>query len=509
MPSAKSLGSQVAAWIGENITVAQGPRAGQPFKVLPWQRRFLDQAFAPGVEQVGLSIGRGNGKSAFVAAIAAAALDGPLHEPLADTLIVAAGSEQGRIIFRFAKRYLGAESWGEWKVSDSPARRGIEHRGTGANIRVLSSDPRRAHGFAPVLALADEAAQWPGNTVDEMFAALTTSLGKVEGGRFIALGTRPAAGDHAFQRLLDAGGELPGVFSMTYAAPPDCDPFDPKNWAAANPSLPHMPHLRRTIEREAAAAKKDAALLPAFKALRLNQGTHDTAQSLVISAPAWVELAETAELPPQAGPVIWGFDLGGSTSWSAVVGYHPETGRLEALAAVPETPTLERRGLTDGVGNRYRRMADEGSVIQVGERTTSIPALVAEAKRRFGAPVAVMGDKWREHELAQALREHGIGAPLVFRGGGFKHGSEDLRRFRRAVHEGRVKTPPRLLLRAALADARTVFDQSRSGNERLGSITEGGRRRRVKDDAVVAMICAVAEGERRRDQPAGCVVEIG
>ena len=32
---------------------------------------------------------------------------------------------------------------------------------TGARVRCIGSDPRRAHGLAPVLVLADEPAQWP------------------------------------------------------------------------------------------------------------------------------------------------------------------------------------------------------------------------------------------------------------------------------------------------------------------------------------------------------------
>ena len=44
----------------EGLTITQGAGAGEPFRLLPWQRRFLRGAFA--VEgDAALSIARGNG----------------------------------------------------------------------------------------------------------------------------------------------------------------------------------------------------------------------------------------------------------------------------------------------------------------------------------------------------------------------------------------------------------------------------------------------------------------
>ena len=74
-------------WIGQ-LPVTQGDGTGSPFPVLPWERRFLQGAFAPDVETAALSIGRGNGKTALVAAVGAAALEGPIAAPRAETIIV-------------------------------------------------------------------------------------------------------------------------------------------------------------------------------------------------------------------------------------------------------------------------------------------------------------------------------------------------------------------------------------------------------------------------------------
>ena len=90
-----------------SLTITQGRRAGEPFHVLPWQRRFIRGAFAPGAGVAALSVGRGNGKTALVAGIACAALEGPLAVPRAETVIVASSFSQATIAFEHVIAFLG------------------------------------------------------------------------------------------------------------------------------------------------------------------------------------------------------------------------------------------------------------------------------------------------------------------------------------------------------------------------------------------------------------------
>ena len=132
--------------------------------MLPWQRRFVRGAFAPGTQSASLSIGRGNGKTTLVAGLACATLNGPLMVPRGETVIVASSFEQARIGFEHVLCFMGdaLDDKGRWKVWDTAQQARIEDRKTGARVRCIGSDPRRAHGLAPVLVLADEPAQWPG-----------------------------------------------------------------------------------------------------------------------------------------------------------------------------------------------------------------------------------------------------------------------------------------------------------------------------------------------------------
>ena len=334
----------------KGLTVSQGRLAGKSFEVLPWQSRFVRGAFRDGVQSAALSVARGNGKTALLSGIAAATLTGPLVMPRGETIIAASSLDQARIAFEHVIAFLADELRdvggrdSRWRVWDSAQAARVEDRVTGARVRCIGSDPRRAHGLAPILILADEPAQWPHESGERMRAALVTAAGKQQGSRFVALGTRPADAEHWFAKMLNGGAD----YAQTHAAKADDPKFQARTWRKANPSLAHFPDLEIAIRTEAKQAKQDPALLAAFDALRLNLGTSDTEAALLIAAGLWASCEGEADA---SGPCVWGIDLGTSAAQSAVAAYWPGSGRLECVAAFPCEPSLADRGLRDGVGN--------------------------------------------------------------------------------------------------------------------------------------------------------------
>ena len=496
-PPAPAPADGLADWI-EGLTIGQGDRAGQPFELLPWERQFLAGAFAPDVDAAALSIARGNGKSALVAAIAAAAIAGPLVARRGSCLVVASSFQQARIIFDHARDYLAPWIDAEpdrWRVHDSQSAARIADRDTGAVLRCIGSDPRRAHGEAPRLILADEPAQWPSNYSERMRAALETAKGKIPDARFIALGTRPVGGAGWFGAML-AGG--PGLYAQMHAAPPGAALDDVDAWEAANPSMPHFPALRRAIEREAERAALDGGLVPAFRALRLNAGVADSAQQMLLDPETWAR-CESAALPPRSGPMVLGVDLGGASAMTAAAAYWPHSGRLEATAWFPALPNLAERGLADGVGDAYERLGAAGELMTMPGRTVPVWDVFRWVFDHWGRPVIVVGDRYKQSELSQAGDDASLLGGLTFRGQGFRDGAEDVRAFRRTVLDGKVTAPVSALIQSALSEAVTVSDSS--GNQKLAKATEGGRRLRARDDVAAAMILTVAEGARMAAQP--------
>ena len=325
-----------------------------------------------------------------------------------------------------------------------------------------------------------------------MMAALSTSMGKIPEARMVQLGTRPASSGHPFERALKTSKHV-------YKAPMKSNPFSRSTWLKANPSLPWLPDLEARLRLEAKAAKKDPDALQMFRALRLNQGVSDTLERFVVDPKMW-ELAEGEA--PREGKTVWGVDLGTSAAQSSIACYWPDTGRLECIAAFPELPSLAERGFADGVGPLYRRCHDRGELLVLGSRISDVGLLLREGHDRWGAPSLVACDRWRLAELREKLEASPIPVCEVEeRGQGFRDGAQDIRDFRAAVVSGAVTPVLSLLLRSALAEARTVGDAA--GNEKLSKGSEGGRRGMARDDSMAASIVGVAAGYRRRGLPQG------
>lgn len=478
------------------LTITQGEGVGERMKLYPWERRFLKGLMATDGDAA-LSVSRGNGKTTLLAGVCASFIDGPLRQERAEVVLVASSFAQGRIGFDHTKAFLGEKirDKATWRVADSEAAATIEHRPTGAKLRVIGCDPRRAHGLAPALILADEPSQWESTKSEKMVSALRTAQGKIPSSRFVAIGTRPESHSHWFEVMLKGGAG----FAQSHHAGIDDDPFSPRTWHKANPSLRYMPHLRARIEAEAKEAKQDPSKLAAFRSLRLNMGTSDILRSHLIEAEEWLRIEGEVD---RQGPYIMGVDLGTTAAMSAVAAYWPASGRLEALACFPELPTLGERGLSDGVGRLYIQMFERDELIIRGRRVSDIGGLLAEARARWGYPIALASDRWREGELRDCLEDAGFPiARLETRGMGYRDGGEDCRDFRSACLGGRVTPTKSLLLTSAMSEARTICDPA--GNQKLSKGVEGGRRLNARDDAAAAGILAVACGVRlwRNEQP--------
>ena len=364
-----------------------------------------------------------------------------------------------------------------------------------ARLRVLGCDPRRAHGLAPALVIADEPAQWEMAKSEKMISALRTGLGKVPGSRLIAIGTRPASADHWFSAMLrDA------EFSQVHAAPDGAPAFNRRTWAKANPSMKFFPALAARIEKESRDAKRDPRRAAEFKALRLNLGTSETLEAFLLEPETWERLSALGEAP-MIGPWALGLDLGTNAAMSAAAGFWPETGALRTMALFPTEPNLRARGVADGVDELYLRMAERGELFTAGGRAADVGALLQRVADDWGNPSEISCDRWREAELRDALGKVNFPqSQLSPRGQGFKDGAADVRLFREAALSDAVRPGESLLLTFAMSAARVVSDPS--GNSKLAKSTEGGRRARSRDDAAAAAILAVAAGRRRASSPA-------
>ena len=92
----------------ETLTITQGDGAGEPIRLLPFQKKLLravERGFNGDLSEIYFSAARGCGKTTVCAAIAVAALI-YLRVPRGQIVIVAASFDQGLILFNHCLAFL-------------------------------------------------------------------------------------------------------------------------------------------------------------------------------------------------------------------------------------------------------------------------------------------------------------------------------------------------------------------------------------------------------------------
>jgi phage terminase large subunit-like protein len=483
----------------EGLTIPEGPKAGHPVRLAPFQKQFVKGALAEGIDVAVLSIGRGNAKTALSAGVALGAVMGEWdRQPKREIIIAARTRDQGRIAFDFAvgfMRGLPETVQAQFTVRRSP-RLEIEFDGDGGGhlIRVIAADGKSALGGSPTMVLMDERGHWQADQGNALEAALLTGMGKRHG-RALIISTSAADDVHPFSLWLDQ--EQAGVYRQEHRPSPGLPADDLDSLKEANPGAAFgigaslewlQSQARRAIARGGSA-------LTAFRLYNRNERVSGETRDVLLTVDEWLS-CETAALPDRAGPVVIGIDLGGSASMTAAAFYWPEAGRLECLGTFPSRPSLLDRGQNDGVSGRYVEMQDRGELSVLGDATVPVaPWLKAVMAHVEGETIAALtADRYKQAELGEAIDKAGIRAPIIWRGQGFRDGGEDCERFRRAAYDGKVKASPSLLLRSAFADAVCLRDPA--NNLKLAKARSTGR-----IDAAAATVLAVAEGARMTQRP--------
>jgi phage terminase large subunit-like protein len=483
-----------------SLRVPEGPRAGKPLRLAPFQRAFVKGALRPSTSVAALSIGRGNGKTALSAGIALAELLGHLErQPRRECLIAARSRDQAMTALNLAwglASGLPDDIRERLQLRRAP-RAEIEFHGDGGGhvLRAIAADGKNVLGGAPTLAILDERGHWPAGRGDELEAALLSGLGK-RNGRALIISTSAADDSHPFSRWLDQ--PPPGAFVQEHRPAPGLPPDDMESLLLANPGARHgigaSPAWLKA-QAELAIARGGSALL-SFRLLNRNERVSGEARDLLLTVDEWLAV-EVDPLPPRSGPVVIGCDLGGSASMSAAAFFWPQSCRLEVQAWFPSSPSLLNRGQADGVGDRYCLMQDRGELATLGDKTVPTALWFGEIMRRVEGQhvAAICADRYKASELQEAMAAAKIRAPVIWRGFGWRDGSEDCERFRRAIYDGQVRAAPSLLMRSALADAVVLRDPA--NNMKLVKGRSIGR-----IDAVSAAVIAIAEGARLQARPA-------
>ena len=198
----------------------------------------------------------------------------------------------------------------------------------GATLTILASDKATGHAIGADLAVIDESGLLDENR-RELWAAVLSSVSGRDG-RLLAISIRGHG--PMFSELAERAGS-PGVHWQEFAAPDDCALDDESAWVAANPGLASGIKSRaymRDASRKAIAVPADASL---FRGFDLNAPLNPSKES--ICQPAEWTACEREELPARQGGCVVGFDLGGSSSMTALAAFWPSSGASGSMGRIP------------------------------------------------------------------------------------------------------------------------------------------------------------------------------
>ena len=489
--------AEIIEWIEARLVIPEGPRGFQPMRLAPFQKDFLTLACGERVQEAGLSIARKNAKTSTIAAWAlfhvctsrrwsgiCVSLSGELAKELRRQM-QAMYDESG-----LAEHYPDVD----FLSTPSPGR--VRNNHLGSELRVLAADKATGHAVGSDLVIFDEAGLLEPNQRD-MWNNCFRSI-SARGGRLVAISVQGHS-DVFADLLARAERDSTGaVVAQVHRPDPAAASDDREAWKMANPGIEagikRMVYMEHAYERSKASAADERN----FRAFDMNVPENPSAGDPFVSASDWRGcIVHPEDLPERDGDVYLGIDMGHSVSMSAACMVW-ESGRVECFGAFPSDPNLHHRGRADRVGDAYERMRDNGELILLPGRAADPAQFLAHvAERLAGERVRSMAaDRYREAEMLDALNAAGLDWPPVWRGFGFKDGSEDCRDAQRAILSGKLHVTKNLLLNTSLAETVLIYDPSK--NMKLDK-----RRSKARIDAASAFVLAAATWHRGQRAPEG------
>lgn len=221
----------------------------KPFILEPWQVFFMCAVYGfkwrssnrRCVKTVYLSVGRKNGKTALVGAIALLHL---LFEDKEDpkepeVLIVANGQEQAKILYKFS--YDMAKKLDEEENYLKPKFKDIRNVLNNGYIKAMPSVAERLDGYGASVFCLDEVHENKNSAVYDVMVSGQGARNQPLGYLITTRGTDPLSFCKEFEdnALRVTHGELEddSIFSLVYGLDEDDDWEDPKNFPKSNPNL--------------------------------------------------------------------------------------------------------------------------------------------------------------------------------------------------------------------------------------------------------------------------------
>ena len=500
----ENLPERVCAFI-ENLTITVGGDAGKPFVLRDFQRAFIEDLFTPYLDEDGqetfptigiFSGARKIGKTTFMAALALAALIGPLSEANGQIIIAANSRDQAKNLFDEILRMIRADPDLQEIVGVVPTK----HRAyvlrsdvsyAGSVARVISAEAHTAHGLNPSLILADETGQAKNR---DLIEALMTSQAARARPLFVSISTQNGDPNHFFSQMVEDGlnSDDPSTICHLFSATPDCDIGDEEEWYRANPALGDYVPL--SVYRKAAAR---AARLPleelSFRRYFLNQMVSN--HSGLIVPKDWQELADPQCKLEDGEPIILALDMSSTKDLTALTAISlTEDTRVDSWFWKPDElvadASKEDRVPYDVWARQGHLLTCQGRAINPHYMADKITDLAAQYDVR-----ALVIDRFKTDELLRLLEERGLALNVVPWGQGWVSMSPAIDAFEREVLLRTLSHPNHPVLNFCVLNA--VAKQCSAGNRTLDKAKS-----RQRIDGAVTLTMAIGYKAKMREEAA-------
>lgn len=405
------------------LIVTEGEGEGGRFKLRDWQQKFIRDVYEP-CDETGrrtvrwavLSMGRKNGKTALIAALALAHMIGPERIRGGEIYSAANDKDQAGIIYKHVSAFIQRgliNANGDTRSLDAadggpltcvPSTKRIVNHGEGTFYRALSRDMRTKHGLSPTVVIYDELSQ----ALDrDLYDVLDSGFGARKEPLMLVISTQSRDPGHIMSELIDNGldPERRDAVCHLWAVPDDVDPFDESLWHLANPALGDFLSLHE-VRNQAAKAKTMPSALPSFLNLTLNQRIDMTPG--LLERGEWEACHDPNATLVPGEEIYLGLDLSATTDLCALAAVSAHNGeRLDAWFWKPRE-LIKIHETRDRA--QYERWMTEGHLIAAPGRDVDYD-LVAAKIGELSVDYKIIGvafDRWRINVLMKCFERMGI-----------------------------------------------------------------------------------------------------
>jgi phage terminase large subunit-like protein len=472
----------------ESLRIPEGPLLGQPWQLLPYQRKAIRALCDPNVRRIIISIPRKSGKTAFAAALLLATICGPLSRINSQVYSAARSRDQASLVFSLAVKIRNITAWMTREVKVFPSRKALTGLRYNVEYRALAADAQRAHGLSPVLAIHDELGQVSGPS-DDLYDAIETAFGAQASPKSIIISTQAAEDRDLLSTLIDdaiAAGD-PRTVVILYAADRNDDPYSEATWKKCHPAYGLFRNPEEFREAADRASRMPSAEV-AFRRYYLNQRV--TGDTGLVTPTIWRANngAPDASLFMDGRKVYGGLDLSSSQDLTALaLVTEDDDGNTHALirAWTPGNSLIERAKRDRAPYISWRDhgflTVTPGAVVSYDHVAHDIMSITDGMNL-----IAIAYDRWRIKDFLNSMEKQGIELPLTPCGQGYRDMSPRVDATLETLLNEKLRHGGNPVLTFAMSSATLARDPA--GNRKLDKGRDNGR-----IDPAQALVMAIGE----------------